>query len=161
MTWTPAIRQAKAGDIGPIHAIERLCFPPESAYSRRQLTYLSFKANSNCIVAEVDGELAGYVIVLYRRRSMFGGIETINVHPGFRGLGIGRMLLDAAETDMLRRGVRFSSLEVSTGNLVAINMYTRSGYLQKAIKKDYYHYPFMGSRDAIKMIKGLGVGVVS
>ncbi len=149
------IRPANADDINAICEIEKQCFPGEAAYTKRQLAYLVQKANGTSLVETCDGTVRAFVIVLYKKGSHVGSIETINVDPKYRTHGIGLRLLAAAEDKMSDRGMSFSQLEVSEGNKVAINLYTRAGYRQKKILKNYYRLEHNGTHDAIRMIKPL------
>ena len=81
---TSIIRKATANDIDAIVEIEKKCFSPPTAYSKPQLTYLILKAKSNCLVETTLGVLRGFIIVLYRKSSLVGAIETIDVDHSCR-----------------------------------------------------------------------------
>lgn len=149
------IKKASREDIDAIVRIEEKCFPKPTAYSRRQLAYLSFKANGICLVETQAGTVKGFVIVVYRRGSLKGWIETLNVDPKFQGQGVGATLLKAAEDDMRKRGKTLAQLEVSKGNAAAIGLYTNAGYIVKENLSTFYKYEHHGTRDAIRMTKKL------
>lgn len=152
---TSIIRKATANDIDDIVEIEKKCFPPPTAYSKPQLTYLILKAKSTCLVESASGVLKGFIIVLYRKRSFVGGIETIDVDPSCQSQGIGLKLLVAAEEDMKNRGMKLSQLEVSEGNKAAIKLYQKAGYTTKERLINYYKFEHCGTRHAIRMVKTL------
>jgi ribosomal-protein-alanine N-acetyltransferase len=106
-------------------------------------------------VESCGGVIRGFVIVTYRRRSLTGHIETIDVDPTYTKLGIGLRLLTFAEEDMRKRGKRQSQLEVSEGNKVALKLYKKAGYTLKERVKRYYRYEHRGTRDALRMVKAL------
>jgi ribosomal-protein-alanine N-acetyltransferase len=149
------IRPASGNDLDAISEIEQKCFPGSIAYSKRQLAYLLLRANSDSFVESCGGVIRGFVIVTYRRRSLTGHIETIDVDPIYSKLGIGLRLLTFAEEDMRKRGKRRSQLEVSEGNKVALKLYKKAGYTLKERVKRYYRYEHRGTRDALRMVKAL------
>jgi len=149
------IRPATGNDLDVISKIEQKCFPGLIAYSKRQLAYLLLRANSASFVENCGETIRGFVIVTYRRGSLIGHIETIDVDPSYKKLGIGRRLLTCAEEDMRKRGKQWSQLEVSEGNKVALKLYKKSGYKLKERGKRYYRYEHGGTHDAMRMIKAL------
>ena len=55
-------------------------------------------------------------------------IQSVRVHPEFRGLGIGSRLLEACEQHAAALGHRLISLSVALDNLKAKRLYERRGY---------------------------------
>ncbi len=149
----PVVRPASLPDFERIVELERACFKGQLAYSRRQLHYLVFSANSTTLIEESKGVIHGFIIVLYRTGSSVAGIETVNVDPACRKQGIGRRLLAAAEEDIRKRKARRIRLEVSVMNHAAIGLYQIAGFQTVGVLKDYYHFLHGTSRDAIRMIK--------
>lgn len=149
------IRHANLNDIDAICKIEQECFLGLTAYSKRQLSYLIFKANSSTLVETENDTLRGFAIVLYRKGSHVGCLETIDVDPNFRNQGVGERLLAAAEADMKDHGMRFSQLEVSEGNDAAVKLYKKAGYTLKRKLAGFYKYEHNGTCDADRMVKAL------
>ncbi len=149
------IRKAIATDIDAIVEIEKRCFPGATAYPKPQLAYLILKANSTCLMETAGPIVKGFVIVLYRKGSKIGCIETIDVDLPHQNQGIGTRLLAAAETDMKSRGIKSSQLEVSEGNKPAILLYQKAGYTIKERLLGYYKYEHCGTHDAVRMVKAL------
>jgi ribosomal protein S18 acetylase RimI-like enzyme len=112
-------------------------------------------ADSDCLVEKEDGVIRAFLIVTYRHGSLTCNIETIDVDPAFKNRGIGLKLLKAAETDMKRRAMRWSQLEVSEGNEAALNMYRKAGYTFKERLEGYYKFEHNGTHNAIRMVKEL------
>jgi ribosomal protein S18 acetylase RimI-like enzyme len=150
-----SIRKANVGDLEAILEIEKKCFPGSIAYSKGQLSYLLLQANSVTFVEVCRNIIRGFVIVAYREGSSIGHIETIDVDPAYAKLGIGLKLLTYAEDDMRKNGKKWSLLEVSEGNKVALRLYRKAGYAVKDRIKKYYRYEHAGTRDALRMIKAL------
>ena len=94
------------------------------------------------IFADVDGRTVGY--------TCFGHIACtgasydlywIAVHEDFRGLKLGRILLEASERDIAARGGRRVYIETSNRPQYepTRGFYLRCGYEQEALLKDFYH----------------------
>jgi [ribosomal protein S18]-alanine N-acetyltransferase len=149
------IRKATSQDFERIVELEDACFKGPLAYSRRQLWYLLTKANSTVLVETADGIIRGFIIVLYKKGTRVAGIETINVDPSYRKLGVGKRLFTAAEQDMRRKRIKKIRLEVSTSNHAAIILYENAGFKKITLLKNYYIYSHSGSRDALRMVKEL------
>ena len=146
---------ANKDEIDAIVEIEKKCFPGRVAYSKRQLERLILNADSDCLVEKEEGVIRAFLIVTYRQRSLTCNIETIDVDPAFKNRGIGLKLLKAAETDMKRRGMRWSQLEVSEGNEAALKVYRKAGYTFKERLEGYYKFEHNGTRNALRMVKEL------
>lgn len=151
------ISRATADHIQALFEIEQKCFPGTTSYSKQQLRHLALHANSTCLVESQGGVIRAFLIVTYRRGSLTGHIETIDVDPTFQNQGIGLKLLRAAETDMGQRGMHWSQLELSEGNKAALELYRKAGYKFKEKIEGYYKYEHDGSRNAIRMVKALNL----
>jgi ribosomal protein S18 acetylase RimI-like enzyme len=151
------IRRVQACDLKKIVELEQKCFTEQNSYSKKQLHYLITKANSCCLAEVQNDVIRGFVIILYRNGTRVAGIETLSVDPIFRGLGIGKQLLIAAEGEMDPRFIRRIRLEVSSGNAPAIHLYEKLGFKKIALLKDYYLYQYHGTNDAYRMAKNLAI----
>ena len=88
------------------------------------------------LVADVDGELAGYVTMLNRVQSddlddgnlEFGLIADLLVRKAYRGTGLGRELMTAAETFAKEHGVRWLRISVMAQNAAARKLYASTGF---------------------------------
>lgn len=147
------IRELEIQDLDRVLELEKICFNENIAYNYKQLKYLIENANSYCLAELNNQYIRGFIIVLYKNGSKVAGIETLNVDPIFRGTGIGKKLLMAAEKDMYSRFIRRIRLEVSTGNTPALNLYKKSGFRITEILKDYYKHQCFGTTDAFRMVK--------
>jgi ribosomal-protein-alanine N-acetyltransferase len=65
-------------------------------------------------------------------------IATIATHPDFRKQGIGEKLLSHTLKSAKDEGAVTSFLEVREGNLTAINMYHKFGYMETGHRTGYY-----------------------
>ena len=91
------IRKALASDIDDLAAIETAVFPGDRI-SRRSFRALIERETAEALVAISGHRLVGYAIVLFRKGSGVARLYSIAAAPDFGGQGVGRLLLDAAET---------------------------------------------------------------
>lgn len=123
------IRAASAGDLEAIAAIQSAS--PEAAnWNPRE--YLS----QQCLVAARGGRAVGF---LAWRKTGEGEAEILNlaVAPEYRRQGIGRRLVEEA---VARTGGVWY-LEVRESNRAARNLYSRLGFLEAGIRRNYYADP--------------------
>ncbi|MBI4273217.1 MAG: GNAT family N-acetyltransferase [Rhizobiales bacterium] len=113
------------------------------AFTTDQLSRKSFRhfldgPNAYLLVAELDGVLAGYVLVIFRPNSIMARLYSIAVFPEFTRRGIGQALLAAAEAHAQERGCHVMRLEVEINNASAIRIYEKSGYCRRGHAASYY-----------------------
>src|SRR5688500_11978549 len=103
----PVVRPYQPGDEAGVLAVwnSALFADPISATTWRLKVLLDPNFDrEGCLVAEVDGEVRGFLLSLVRRVPFFGDgyepekawITAFGVDPGWEGRGIGSALLDAA-----------------------------------------------------------------
>ena len=87
-------------------------------------------------VAEVDGSIAGYVTVLAKVSSgeledgdiEYGLVADLVVKRDFRGAGIGRALLESAESYAVDNDVKWLRIAVLAANRSAKELYSNMGF---------------------------------
>jgi len=131
------LRAATARDVDAIFRLEEASFT-EDRLNRRQIRYLVTRANGAALVAELDGAIAGYVMLLFNRATAHARVYSIAVDKTCRGRGIGAELLAAAEDTAVERGCVNIRLEVRTDNTAAIALYEHRGYRSFGTVLDYY-----------------------
>ncbi len=106
----------------------------EAQYSR----YLKQQAagTRTCLVAEVDGQFAGYVTINWKpayirfAEDHIPEIQDLNVLPAFRKRGIGTRLLDQAEGEVARTcSVVGIGVGLHPGYNAAQRLYVKRGYV--------------------------------
>ena len=84
------------------------------------------------LVAEADGELIGYTILvpLYRAQQGARGMELhqLYVRPAHRGTGIGRHLVGKAREQARMAGATYLSVSAATGNFQAHRFYESENF---------------------------------
>lgn len=143
------IREYRGDDFDALCAIDKLCYEPALAYSRRVMRAYLNAPGADCVVAEAQSEIAGFCIT--SRHAGQGYIVTIDVLDEFRRQGAGTLLLREAEKRMAAHGVGTVALDTATGNLSAIAFWEKHGYRKIGVRKGYYP----NGRDAFAMIKTL------
>jgi [ribosomal protein S18]-alanine N-acetyltransferase len=142
------LRRGRLRDLDALIALERAVFATD-ILSRRSFRRLLTAPGSTVLVAEADGRLAGYVLVLYPPRSSHARLYSIAVAPHIGRRGVGPLLLEAAEAAAQRRGRRTMRLEVHEHNTRAIARYEKSGYRPFGRHQHYYD----DSADALRFEK--------
>jgi ribosomal-protein-alanine N-acetyltransferase len=131
--YTPA-------DFPALYAVEELCFAPAFRFSRSYMRQLIDSPNSATWIAEEDTELIGFSIVEWTAGpSKFAAyIQTLEVHPSWRGRGIGAELLSRAENSARAAGAHSIGLHVDVENAAAIRLYESRGYARQSREEHYY-----------------------
>lgn len=130
-------RVASTADIASLVALEQECFTLDRLRSRN-FHWLLGRGNASLIVAERDGHLAGYALLLFHRGTSLARLYSIAVSPRWRGQGLGPELLRMAEGSALSRDCAWLRLEVRPDNPAAIALYEAHGYRRFAVVEDYY-----------------------
>mgnify|MGYP001258605877 CR=1 FL=1 len=143
-------RKAELTDVTSLLAIEQQCFQSDRLSQRRMRFYVS-APHAEFVVAEKNGQLLGYALLLSRRGTQLTRLYSIAILPEARGQGIAQRLIAELETCALARGKRFMRLEVSEDNTGAIALYKQLGFKQFGMYTEYY----ADKSDAIRMQKVL------
>jgi [ribosomal protein S18]-alanine N-acetyltransferase len=149
------LRRGRRSDLDALDALERDIFKSRlfsgHLISRPSFRRLLASPTAAVIVGELDGQLSGYVLVLYRTNSAFARMYSIGVGADFRRRGLARLLLTAAERDALRRGRISMKLEVRADDRGATALYEAAGYRCFGRSPGYYG----GRVDALCYAKAL------
>jgi ribosomal-protein-alanine N-acetyltransferase len=144
-----AIRAHQPEDFEALYQLDQQCYPPGIAYSRREMKWYLRLPGADCLVAEQDAALAGFIVT--EREDDLGHVITLDVAEAQRRRRIGTALLNAAEARMFDAGVRQVWLETATNNQAAVAFWEKHGYLTQGVLKDYY----LEKLDAYEMRKRL------
>nr|WP_306268102.1 GNAT family N-acetyltransferase [Pararhizobium sp. IMCC3301] len=131
------LRPAGPGDLLRLAEIESGGFATDRI-SNRSFRALIASETAYVIVAEADGEILGYALVLFRRKTRVARLYSLAVDQTAIGLGLGKRLLAEAETETLRRGRVILRLEVHEKNVFAIALYKNCGYQPIGRYERYY-----------------------
>jgi ribosomal protein S18 acetylase RimI-like enzyme len=109
---------------------------PQDSWRRRRAEYDDWlsRRGSFALVAEAGDDPVGYVLVLiepgddtWSTDERIAMIQTLSVDPGWRGRGIGTQLMDAADAELERIGVRDVFVGAVSTNEGALRFYERRG----------------------------------
>ena len=132
-----SIRPARKADLDAIDRIEGRSFATDR-FSRPALRRLLAASTADCRVAEIDGALAGYALILFRAGTRVARLYSIAVDPAFRGHGVAQALVEAAEKASLARGSSILRLEVRASNKAGLRLYDRAGFTFLDRRSGYY-----------------------
>lgn len=135
------ILNAGFSDLSNLRKLEEVCFP-EDKWPLLDLIGVLTMPGVVRKKALYKDNFAGFIAGDVRKRQDLGIIMTIGVFPAFRGLGIGKKLLETCEKEI---GMSRLTLTVRKSNYPAINLYVKAGYVQKDIWQNYY----IGNEDGI------------
>ncbi len=133
---TLEIRDCALEDIPRVLAIENVSFDdpyPESLF----ISFLE-RFPSGFRVAESNGTLAGYCVILALRDAHTFVITSLAVHPDFKRKKIATHLLEDAVSIARKNGAMCLTLQVAVDNIAAQNLYSKFGFVKNQIIKNYY-----------------------
>lgn len=143
----PLLRPMVENDIGGVLQIE--C----AAYAfpwNRNIFKGCLRDDYCCQVVEMDGEIAGYVILSMGKDEAH--LLNLCVDPGRHGLGLGNLLLEFVLGFARDREAVTTFLEVRPSNQAARGFYERRGFVEVGMRTNYYPAQF-GREDAIIMAR--------
>ena len=85
---------------------------------------------------QVDEAIAGFIGLWYMVDEAH--VVTVGVGDGYRGCGIGELLLMSAIEQALARRAAVVTLEVRASNTAAISLYGKYGFTEQGLRKAYY-----------------------
>jgi ribosomal-protein-alanine N-acetyltransferase len=130
-----AIRSMRVGDLdGGVMDIERESYP--IPWSRRMVESELRHPDGVCLVADLDGDVLGYILMALQADVWH--ILNVTVHPLHRGRRIGDALVRAAVRVGDRREHAGFTLEVRVSNDRAIRLYRRLGFVTHGVRPRYY-----------------------
>lgn len=131
------IRRADLADLDALVALEQTVFTHDRV-SRAQYRRHLGSASARVIVATLNHQLLGSVLLFFRRCARVARLYSLATRAEARGLGIGTALLQAAEKAADQRRCHTLRLEVRTDNRAAVALYERAGYARINRRNGYY-----------------------
>jgi [ribosomal protein S18]-alanine N-acetyltransferase len=126
------VRRLTFADLPEVVAIERRAFT--SPWSLAMFVLELSKPSGICLAAEVEGELAGYLIC--SRYDTVWHIMNVAVDPDLRRRRIATTLLETL-IGRVERDAQLT-LEVRRSNAGAIELYERFGFRSAGVRRRYY-----------------------
>ncbi len=149
------IRTYKPSDLQTLRQITAICFEKVSIdkniedqfgrigdvdWTERKTSHIDDDAAANpdgIFVAEVDGEIAGYITTRINRSTHIGGIPNLAVLPQFQRRGIGRQLIEKALEYLQAEGMLYARIETLDQNPVGTSFYPAMGFTEIARQIHY------------------------
>ncbi|HPM76984.1 MAG TPA: GNAT family N-acetyltransferase [bacterium] len=144
------LRQALPDDAPVCHRLDHACFPPEVAYDEDGFVELCEMAPVYWI-AEHRGRMVGFVAADLDQANNHALIITLDVDPDCRRRGIGSALMEKAESEIGKQGVRRIYLHLYIPHYAARCLYEQRGYRPVGVLPGYYG----NEVDALLMVKQL------
>ena len=118
--------------------IEQLCF--SDPWSRRMLSeHLENECAATLVALSSDGTILGYAGLLVVLDE--GYITNVAVRPDYRRQGIAGELLGVFRRFAEGNKLAFLTLEVRESNAAARALYSKYGYKEVGVRKNYYDHP--------------------
>jgi ribosomal-protein-alanine N-acetyltransferase len=138
-------------DIEPVMVIENELFGDEAWSDAMFWSELAQRDTRLYLVEEIDGVVTAYAgLCAYAPHEAY--VQTIAVAPGAQRHGIGPALLKVLIDETRQRGIDHLDLEVRADNDAARRLYERHGFVEIAVRRNYYQ---PSGTDAIVMRKDL------
>lgn len=132
-----SLRPATPDDIPFILEIENKAFP--KPWTAAQFAAEIEKPYSKALVLtddETDSKIAGYLVFWLLDSTCT--IQTIAIHPDFRGLGYGEKCVRGAVYLAMRENAKKAILDVRASNTAAIQLYQKCGFFISAKRLKFY-----------------------
>ena len=127
------LRPMHLSDIEHVVRIERAAYP----YPWSQGNFSDcLDSGYSCWVAEIDGQLAGYWVMMLAANE--GHVLNCCVAPSWQGRGFGRQIMEHLLVVAGDHKAERLFLEVRPTNLVAIHLYEHLGFEGIALRRNYY-----------------------
>jgi len=136
MTDSFVLRNYEASDLNSMFRLDEACFEEPFRFSHTAMQRFAESHKARTVIAESDGELAGFAILHVEGRT--GYVVTLDVAEGFRRQGLAKRLMQAMEQHAVDAGCAVVGLHVFTGNDTAIRFYERAGYERAGSVSGFY-----------------------
>ena len=131
------IIDASVKHVDALEALEECCF--SVPWTREQLISQLPDDRHVFLVAEDGEKLLGYIGMMYVLDE--GYISNVAVAPDNRQRGIGSALISTLLQRAEALGISFVTLEVRESNTPAVRLYTKYGFSEVGLRKNYYDLP--------------------
>ena len=147
------VRNAVSADFPTLLKIDKASFPPGIAYDFVELSYFMRRKGARTLVAEVDGDIVGFLLLEIISRRRAATLVTIDIRAERRRNGYGTKLLDHSEQILREAAISRYELQVDTANVSALEFYRKHGFAIVNTLKRYY----ANGNDAYLMVKEISL----
>lgn len=138
-------------DLDGIYEVEKDSFPipwPISSFEEELKNILA-----TYLVAKINNRIVGYIGMWFVMDECH--ITNIAVHSSYRENGIATRLINEMLKLCKEHKTTYIMLEVRSNNIPAQKLYSKFGFTEEVIRKNYYKNPDNTREDAIVMSKNL------
>lgn len=146
------VRLANSKDLERVTVLEASTYP-EDAISKRSFRRFIESETADFFVLEVNGNVEGYVVVLYRNNTNLARLYALVVSERCRHKGYGRLLLHKGEELADERHSLFLRTEVAVSNKVAQKLLIGDGFHSIELREAYFPVTQSQSSDALVLQK--------
>ncbi|QOY55642.1 ribosomal protein S18-alanine N-acetyltransferase [Candidatus Sulfurimonas marisnigri] len=129
------IRKAETSDVSKLYTLEKELFSIKN-YPLSRGSFAYHVRNNLLYIAEIDGNIAGYVLVLIKRTN--AKLYSIGISKEYRGKKIAEKLWKVIYKDLISLDFKLFILEVRIYNEVAISLYKKVGFNVVKVLKSFY-----------------------
>ena len=147
------VRNAVSADFPTLLKIDKASFPPGIAYDFIELSYFMRRKGARTLVAEVEGDIVGFLLLEIMSRRRVATLVTIDIRAEHRRRGYGTELLDCSEQILREASISRYELQVDTANAYALEFYRKHGFVTVNTLKGYY----ANGNDAYLMVKEISL----
>jgi [ribosomal protein S18]-alanine N-acetyltransferase len=123
-------------DIQQIQEIENYSFNEFDAYTREDFKRWYHYNPDLCLVAEIEGKIAGYVMT--RILPAQGDLASMAVHPEYKRCGVAAALFQKTVEIVKAYGKKRITLEVRKTNTSGLAFWTKMGFGEYGHEPDFY-----------------------
>jgi ribosomal-protein-alanine N-acetyltransferase len=153
------IREFRPEDLDTVALINRACLPEN--YSPSFFLEHYYENPKIFLVAEMEGKIVGYNMCriefgVSNMRTAFvkkGHVISVAVMQDYRGLGIGKALMERGMAGVKEGGAKEIYLEVRVSNNVAVGLYKKLGFKINRVSDGYYR----DGENAYVMVKDFSI----
>ena len=133
---TPVISECGKLFSAVLAALHATAFQEAARWSEHAFTELFATPGTQAYLASLHDQPVGFILI----RTVLDEAEilTLAVSPEWRQHGIARKLLETVKKDLEKKKITKLFLEVSTENIPAEALYTKSDFIKSGIRKRYY-----------------------
>lgn len=130
------VREMYIDDIAPVYHLGEQLFTSNlypylyRTWDQWEVIGLYNTDSEYCLVAEVEGQLAGFVLgtIISKGSWVYGYIIWLGVSPGFQRRGVADQLVDTLVERLIDDGARSMLVDTDPENTPAINFFRRKGF---------------------------------
>jgi ribosomal-protein-alanine N-acetyltransferase len=133
-------RVYEPADFIHLYAVEEVCFEAPYRFSRAYMRQIVTSPDAATWMAEENGTIAGFAVVEWavELQQTTAYIQTIEVLPQLRRMGVAGELMRRLEGSAIKAGARLIWLHVDAENSPALSLYETHGYTRQGREENYY-----------------------